>query len=148
MKTTTHLGAYVSLWSGDSIVLVLKTRGPYLGCWDLPGGRIEDGESPDAALIREVREELGLDLIKFRFLSEESVFATIKDLNGTTVQLHHTGYLYDADSADRTPLRQGGDREDTAEARWFSRAKAQDLPLTPFAAHMLGAISQFPTSTE
>jgi mutator protein MutT len=28
--------------------------------WDLPGGHVEPGESPDAALVRELREELGI----------------------------------------------------------------------------------------
>ena len=29
------------------------------GRWELPGGKVETGESPDAALVREIREELG-----------------------------------------------------------------------------------------
>ena len=33
-----------------------------LGCWFLPGGRVRFGESSDAALARELAEELGLDL--------------------------------------------------------------------------------------
>ncbi len=40
---------------------------PFPDCWDLIGGHVEEGETPEEALIREVKEELGITLDEFRF---------------------------------------------------------------------------------
>ena len=40
---------------------------PFPNCWDFFGGHVEEGETPDQALLREVKEELGIELETFRF---------------------------------------------------------------------------------
>ena len=40
---------------------------PFPNYWDLIGGHVEDGETPEEALIREVKEELNIDLEEYDF---------------------------------------------------------------------------------
>jgi len=47
---------------GDRVLLVKRAHEPLKGEWSLPGGAVEVGESLEAALIREVREETCLDV--------------------------------------------------------------------------------------
>ncbi len=46
----------------DEDARILMTQGPYGGGWDLPGGVVERAESPRLGAVREVQEELDLDL--------------------------------------------------------------------------------------
>jgi 8-oxo-dGTP diphosphatase len=53
----------VALVDGEGRVL-LQQRPPgrqMEGLWEFPGGKIDEGETPEAALIRELKEELGID---------------------------------------------------------------------------------------
>lgn len=49
---------------GDGRVLVQQRPAgkPMAGLWEFPGGKVEPGERPEAALIRELHEELGIDV--------------------------------------------------------------------------------------
>jgi 8-oxo-dGTP diphosphatase len=57
------LVAAVALIDADGRVLLaqLPEGKAMAGLWEFPGGKVEPGETPEAALIRELREELGID---------------------------------------------------------------------------------------
>lgn len=47
----------------DEILLQKRPQGRSMaGLWEFPGGKIEEGESPEVALVREVKEELGVEI--------------------------------------------------------------------------------------
>ena len=54
----------VALIDADGRVLMAKRpEGKTLaGLWEFPGGKVEEGERPEAALLRELKEELGIDV--------------------------------------------------------------------------------------
>ncbi|MEW5763976.1 MAG: A/G-specific adenine glycosylase [Acidobacteriota bacterium] len=54
--------AVALLWRGDRFLVTKRPPGGLLGgLWELPGGKVEEGESPEGALAREIREEVGAD---------------------------------------------------------------------------------------
>lgn len=47
---------------GESVLLLNRERSPWMGCWNGVGGKIAQGESPYACILREVYEETGIEL--------------------------------------------------------------------------------------
>ena len=57
MKTVTA----AILRHDDRILLARRSDGSQAGRWEFPGGKVEPGETDEACLARELREELGID---------------------------------------------------------------------------------------
>jgi len=100
------------------LLLVQRGREPFRGRWALPGGFVEYGETVEAAVVREVREEAGLETRVIRLLGVYS--HPERDPRGHTVSVV---FLLEVVGG---TLR-GGD--DAARATWFS---LDDLPQLAF----------------
>lgn len=62
----------IFLDSRERVLLLLRDdipEIPYPNTWDLPGGHVEPGETPEVCIAREMKEEMGLDLSDFELAS-------------------------------------------------------------------------------
>jgi 8-oxo-dGTP pyrophosphatase MutT (NUDIX family) len=71
---------------------VRKTRGPYTGFLDLPGGTPERGESRHETLRRELREEAGVELAHVVSAQPFRIHVTA-DASGASIDFHHEGWI-------------------------------------------------------
>lgn len=103
------------------LLLVRRGHGPAAGSWSLPGGRVEPGETLHEAVVREVHEETGLEVVVDRFVGYVERF-------GDEPAPYHfviLDFLVTVLEPDRDPVP--GD--DAAEARWVASPDLADLRL-------------------
>lgn len=111
---------------GGELLLVRRGRGAAVGRWSVPGGRVERGETLAEAVVREVREETGLDVVCGEALgwveriSDDHHFVIV-DFRAVPL-----------DPA--VPLVAG---DDAAEAAWVDRGLVTELALVEGLAEFL-----------
>ncbi len=73
---------HVLIKNGDKYLVIKRSPNEttYPNYWDIPGGLAEVGELPKNAAIREVKEEVGLDIIPTKTIHEDSNYDKKKDM--------------------------------------------------------------------
>jgi len=113
------------------LLLVRRGRPPAQGRWSLPGGRVGPGESDEAAVVRELREETGLAVSVGRLLGR------VRRPAGTTQYLIRD-YACQLVAGE---LRAG---DDAAAACWADAALLRRLPTTDGLVPALAAWGVLP----
>jgi 8-oxo-dGTP diphosphatase len=116
-----------ALVGGDRRVL-LQRRAPgraMAGLWEFPGGKVEEGETPEAALVREIAEELGVTLDPAALVPACFASAPLGERHMILLL-----YLCRDWSGEPAPL-------DAAALRWASTAEMRGLPMPPADAPLI-----------
>ena len=107
----------------DRFLLTRRQQGVHLeGCWEFPGGKCEPGETHAACLVREIREELGVEAAV-----GDELLATMHEYADRRVELH---FLRCA--IGETPAPQLGQ-----EMRWVAREELAALAFPPADAELI-----------
>ena len=70
MKYAGRTATAVIPFPPDKILLIKRRTSPFEGYWALPGGRVDLGETVEQTIVREVKEETGLDVAVVRKIGE------------------------------------------------------------------------------
>jgi len=89
------------------------------GLWEFPGGKVEAGETPEAALIRELHEELGID-------TWESCLAPLTFASHAYDDFHLLMPLFACRKWKGTPIAQEGQT-----LKWVFARDLRDYPMPP-----------------
>ncbi|MFD2117895.1 NUDIX hydrolase [Paenibacillus yanchengensis] len=116
-----HMGVYGISISDRCLLVIKKILGPYTGKYDLPGGRLEGGESLEKATIREVHEETGYSVEKMEHIGVCDFFINWVMQDNTIEHVHHIAILYEVkiDSEEPSHMIEKFEGQDSGGAIWI-----------------------------
>ncbi|MCH7710315.1 MAG: (deoxy)nucleoside triphosphate pyrophosphohydrolase [Proteobacteria bacterium] len=127
------LVAAMALVDADGrVLLARRPEGKTMaGLWEFPGGKVLPGETPEAALIRELKEELGLDIT-------ESCLAPFTFASHRYEDFHLLMPLFLCRVWDGTPVALEGQ-----ELKWLRPGEMKNLAMPPADAPLVAMLRDF-----
>lgn len=111
--------------SADRLLMIRRGHGPAAGKWAIPGGRVEPGETLAEAVVREIREETGLECICGEFIGWVEI---IDDIH------HHVILGFEATVLNNEDPKSG---DDAMEALWVPLEEVTNLAIVDGLAEFL-----------
>lgn len=109
--------------------------GVYADCWHIPGGGVDEGETKDRALRREMLEEVGIDIAgcKVTLADDQGSGETEKTLKDTAekVMCHMQFYVYRVDVDKDADKIEAKASDDLVRLEWVDLAQLNKYKLTP-----------------
>jgi 8-oxo-dGTP pyrophosphatase MutT (NUDIX family) len=127
-----HIGVYGIYIKNNTVLLIKKSRGPYTGMYDLPGGKIEPGETMEQGLKREFIEEVGSEVTNQTFLSENEY--TTENYRGKPFRHFGTYFIVSLSSDDIKTIPDG---EDSLGAEFINLDTLDQVEISPIAKPMI-----------
>ena len=129
-EATVVVAAAILSLPGDRVLAARRTRpAETAGRWELPGGKVEPGEAPDAALVREIGEELGCLVEVTGWLPGESQISPTHVLRAATARIT---------AGEARPRAHDGHESPHDELRWLAADELDEVdwlePDRPFLA--------------
>jgi 8-oxo-dGTP diphosphatase len=133
--TRPYLAVSAAIFRDGRVLIVRRGRPPAHGLYTLPGGGVELGETLEEAIIREVREETGLEIVPLELVGFRQ--AIVRDAEGR-VERHYVILPFAA----RWIQGEISLNEELAEAHWLTSAGLAGLKTTEGLAQIVAAAAE------
>lgn len=127
MKKTIRVAAAV-IRHNDRIFATQRGYGPWKDWWEFPGGKIEEGETPEEALVREIREELDTEIIV--------------DRKAGHIEYEYPEFFLSMDCFDCHVLSGSLVLKEHESARWLSREELDSVNWLPADQNFINRLKE------
>nr|WP_254353961.1 NUDIX hydrolase [Pantoea allii] len=121
-KNQYHITVAAMFINEDKILLIKKSDSAYNQRYSIVAGHLENGESPNVAIVREVKEELGIDFCNYEYLKKE---CGVEDRCRHGLALHDWYIYLSSESVDIESLK--FDKTEIESLEWISLSEIESV---------------------